>query len=392
MSFGIYIHVPYCRSICPYCDFNVVRERTPPWPALGRALAQELAARSETYRGEVRSIYVGGGTPSLAPADWLVDLLMQVRRHWPVAVDAETTLELEPGTMDAAALSRLRTAGYNRVSMGWQSTHDRLLRTLGRGHDAAAGRRALLAARQAGFNNVSLDLIYAVPGQTEADFAADLTAVAEAAPDHVSLYNLTVHAGTPFGRRHARRQLLLPPEELEVAMLERACATLPQAGYARYEVANFAQTGAQAVHNAGYWSHIPYLGVGPGAHSFWRPDVTTGVRWENVRAPGAYLAAWGEGSERVATPRQGPPQANDPCTSFVEVLTPAQLMLERMLLGLRTLDGVGCDEPVLRPFAEQIDVGAQQLLDRGWAERQGQRLRPTHLGLRHADAAAALFL
>lgn len=395
-AFGLYVHVPYCRTICPYCDFNVVRHRSPPWPALGRAMAAELSARAGAYPGEVRSLYVGGGTPSLAPVAWLLQLLADVRARWPVARDAEVTLELEPGTMGEADLAALRRGGFNRVSMGWQSTHDRLLRTLGRGHDAAAAQNALAAARAAGFTNVSLDLMYAVPGQTEADLEADLAAVLAAAPDHVSLYNLTVHPGTPFGRQHARKALLLPPEELEVAMLERACAALPAAGYARYEVANFARPGARAVHNAGYWAHVPYLGVGPGAHSFWREAFARGLRWENVRAPGAYLRAWGEGARTGDAPAQatplGLPVPNDPTTSFVEHLTPAQLMLERMLLGLRTLAGVCCDEPQLRPFAQRVEAGARRLHARGWAERRGTQLCPTPLGLRHADAAAALFV
>ena len=389
MSAGLYLHVPYCRQICPYCDFNVARAKAPPWLALGEAMRHEMAARAPLLggRGPLRSVYFGGGTPSLAPAAWLVGMLEAVRDRFGLSPDAEVTLELEPGTLDEDALAALRRAGFTRVSMGWQSTHARHLATLGRGHDAAAARAALAAARAAGFDNVSCDLMFGIPGQTEDCLAEDLAVLAHHAPAHISLYNLTYHQNTPFWRQRATGQLVPVAEEAEVQMLRQACAALAAYGYARYEVSNFARPGRRAVHNAGYWRHVPYLGIGPGAHSFVRRGWQEGWRWENVRAPAAYMRAW----QMVRAADEAPPADEASEVQFAERLDCSQLMLERMLLGLRTTDGVDLAEPQLQPFATRLRGGVQHLTERGWAVLQGGRLTPTERGLRHADAAAALF-
>ncbi len=385
-DFGVYVHVPYCAARCPYCDFNVTVERRPPWPAFAQRVAREIAARAEVFPDAVaRSLYFGGGTPSLAPADALQAIMSAARATFAFTDDCELTVEVNPASIDAAGLGALRRIGLNRVSLGWQSTHDALLRTLGRAHSAADSRECLVAAQRAGFDNVSLDLIFAVPGQTLANLEHDLDAIEELAPEHVSLYALTYKPGTEMKRRVESNRLAACDEELELAMMLRIEERLVAAGYEHYEVSNFARPGRRAVHNTLYWTGGPYLGVGPGAHSFAHERFARGWRWESRRDVARYLEAWS------APQRGGLPQDGDPGVEWVETLSARQLMTERMLCGLRMTDGVDLGEPALSAQREHVLTVARDAAGLGWLTVQGDSLRPTSAGLRHADALAALF-
>ena len=384
---GVYIHLPYCKSLCPYCDFNSYVQPKADWGELQRALLHELQARRHLMpQGAAQSLYFGGGTPSMAPPEMIATLVAAVRAQCGLVDDAEVTLECNPGTVDTAKFRRFLAGGVNRISLGWQSTHDRLLRVLGRGHSAQDSADALEAALEAGASNLSLDLIFAVPGQTDEDLEGDLARLVAIAPEHVSLYALTYKPGTPFYRRKMRGTLTPATEDVECRMMHRIEQVLTGAGYEHYEVSNYAKPGRRARHNSLYWQGAMYLGLGPGAHSFMHRDWQAGWRWENTRQPAAYAAAWPD-ARRLDTP----PQEGDASVGMVEQLTSRQLLSERMLCGLRQSDGVPLDEPVCQPHAQQVAQAAQQAVYHGWAHLEGTRLRPTALGLQHADALASLF-
>lgn len=384
---GVYVHLPYCKSLCPYCDFNSYVQPDPDWGGLQQALVHELRSRRSLMPGSpAQSLYFGGGTPSMAPASLIATVVDTVREVCGLIPAAEVTLEANPGTVDAAKFTQFLQGGINRISLGWQSTHDRLLRTLGRGHSAKDSADALQAARDAGADNVSLDLIFAVPGQTDQDLDADLARIVELAPQHVSLYALTYHPGTPFYRRKMRGTLVPADEDVEFRMMRRIEQVLSAAGYDHYEVSNYAQPGFRARHNSLYWQGATYLGVGPGAHSFVHRHWQAGWRWENTRKPPAYVAAWQNPQATSQPPVQG-----DPTVTMAEQLTPRQLLSERMLCGLRQVDGVDLGEPVCQPHAQLVSQAAARAVIQGWAQQEGPHLRPTPLGLENADALAALF-
>jgi putative oxygen-independent coproporphyrinogen III oxidase len=392
-AFGLYVHVPYCRRICPYCDFNVHVAKRADWPALAAGLHAELATRAPAFEARTMdSVYFGGGTPSLAPVTLLAGLLAAATARWPLAADAELTLEADPATLDAEGFGALRRLGITRLSLGWQSTHDHLLRLLGRGHTAAQSEEAYHLARAAGFENVSVDLIFAVPGQTMALLDADIDALLRIEPDHVSLYALTYHEGTELFRRRAAGRVVPVDEDLEADMMAHLEQRLQQAGFEHYEVSNYARPGKRSRHNQLYWHGGRYLGLGPGAHSFVREGWSRGWRWETVRNPAAHAAAFGPtpAAPGAVTPRSGIPERVDPSVSFVEALGPTELASERFLLGLRLADGLEL-APLSGLEPARIASAVEEAMRRGWATHDGATLRPTSAGLMNADALAALF-
>jgi oxygen-independent coproporphyrinogen-3 oxidase len=384
--FGVYVHVPYCVSRCPYCDFNAWADPSPPWRDYGRAVAAEISTRGAAFGGlALESVYVGGGTPSLAPPETLAEILAAVVARFGPLDDCEVTLEANPKTIEVSGFEAARRLGFNRASVGWQSTDDRLLEVLGRGHSAADSAACARAAREAGFDNLSIDLIFAVPGQTAEDLERDLDAIETLAPEHVSLYALTYHAGTEMERRLRAGTIERISEEAELAMMIRIEERLGAAGFEHYEVSNYARPGRRSVHNSLTWIGAPYLGAGPGAHSFAREATKRGWRWESVRSPALYLQAWTDPQPA------GRPRADDPTVSFVEDLTPRQMMTERMLGGMRMPDGVDLNEPLLAGFGREVRDAAVEAHRRGWLSIEGARLRPTAEGLRNADALAEIF-
>jgi oxygen-independent coproporphyrinogen-3 oxidase len=297
-TLGVYLHVPFCERVCPYCDFAVVAARPLAQQQEDRyvaALLRELAARRAVF-GEraLVSVYLGGGTPALLRPASVARLVAAVRESFVApAGDLEVTLEANPSTLERGRLAGFREAGVNRLSLGIQSFDDAVLHRLGRAHRAEAGRAALRAAREAGFANLSLDLIFAAPGQDLAGLEVDLAEALCFAPEHVSCYALTIEPGTPFATAAARGQLALPGEELVAAMMERVAERLEAAGRAQYEISSFARPGFEAVHNARYWQRRPVLGLGVGAFSTDppAPGAPFGVRRGNTRALADYLGA-----------------------------------------------------------------------------------------------------
>ncbi|MFH1810841.1 MAG: radical SAM family heme chaperone HemW [Pseudomonadota bacterium] len=324
---GLYVHVPYCRSLCPYCDFySLARD---PDAGFAEALTVELSARLDEVQGlrPAATVYHGGGTPSLLAPRELGRWLESVARHPGLVGDAEITLEANPGDLDEATARALVSAGINRLSLGVQSLDDRWLRVLGRRHDAATVQQAVLAARRAGISNLGVDVILAVPGQQIDDSARDVEAVIGLGAEHVSAYLLTIEPETPLGQQVAQGTTQPVDEDLAADMLELACARLQAAGYQRYEISNHARSGRASRHNRLYWSGGEILGLGPGAHSYLWPGPGARRR-SNPDALEAWLRRW----------RDGDPAALSGLACVDEVLGPAEGLLERLFLGLRDLE------------------------------------------------------
>ena len=290
-GFGLYIHWPFCQSKCPYCDFN---SHVAGWIDQRRWLQAYLAeidrAGQETAGLRLRSVFFGGGTPSLMDPETVFAILDRIRATWPVANDWEVTLEANPGSTEAGKFQAFRSAGVNRLSMGVQALNDTDLKRLGRLHTLADAMAAFDIAR-ACFDRVSFDLIYARQDQTPEDWAQELTRALDMAVDHLSLYQLTVEDGTAFGDRYAKGGLRgLPDEDRSVALYEITQELCEDAGLPAYEVSNHARDGAQSQHNLIYWRGGDYAGVGPGAHG---RLTLGGHRWatEALRPPAAWLDA-----------------------------------------------------------------------------------------------------
>ena len=355
---GVYIHWPYCARICPYCDFNVVRERgrTDEKAALGEAILADLAAhRARTGPRRLTSIFLGGGTPSLMDPDLAGRIVEACRTLWTPELDLEVTLEANPTDAEADRFAAFRAAGVERLSLGLQALDDAALRALGRNHDAAAGARAAERAA-AVFPRLSLDLIYARPGQTPAAWTAELRQAIALGAEHLSPYQLTIEAGTAFDRAVRRGTLTPPGPDDAAALYETTQAVLEAAGFEAYEVSNHAKgPAARSRHNLVYWRGWDYVGAGPGAHGRLTLD---GARWATTAARGvdAYIAAAGPARER---------------------LSPRDQALERLLMGLRTVEGVALAD--LAP----LDIPAPRLDDLaalGLIRLAGGRLIATDAG------------
>jgi len=390
-SVGVYVHIPFCTRICPYCDFAVeAAGDASAWRAREEAYVQallaELALRQPRFAGRaLASLYFGGGTPSLFRPDSLARIREAVEAAFvPAAEPPEITLEVNPSSVERERLPGFRSeAGVNRLSVGIQSFDDSLLKALGRGHGADASRQTWAAARRAGFENLSLDLIFAALHQTEAGLESDLAEALEAEPEHVSCYELVYEPGTPFGRAAAEGRLAPYSEEGSADMAERIEDRLGAAGYRRYELTNYARPGYEAVHNRRYWQRRPVLGLGVGAHSTDPPDAARphGARHANPRM----RAAW---QEAVASGRL--PLGEE------EVLSQGDAMAEACFLGLRCAEGL--DEAAFQaefgisPRA-QFGEAIARFLEEGLLEARGpDALRLTRRGRMLADTVCAEFV
>lgn len=284
-ALAVYLHIPFCRVRCPYCDFNTYAGMQSLVPAYVEALCRVIAREGAASGFKAaRTVYFGGGTPSLLEPSHVGQLIAAVNRVLPLTAECEVTLEANPVTADAGRFAGFRAAGVNRLSFGVQSLNDRLLKVLGRDHDAAQARRALDLARQAGFQNVSLDLMYAVPDQSPADWQHDVEKALALAPEHLSFYCLTVESTTPFARWMADGRIKLPADDTAADMYAFARERLAIAGYAHYEISNWALPGNEGVHNQIYWRYEPYLGLGAGAHGYLH-----GARTAEILAPRTYI-------------------------------------------------------------------------------------------------------
>jgi oxygen-independent coproporphyrinogen-3 oxidase len=374
----VYIHVPFCRTKCPYCDFYSVTGGSATGGDAGSdagarfvdALGRELGMRAGELESPAGTVYVGGGTPSCLEDGLASSLPAIVARHVAVEEGAEVTIEVNPDDVTPDSLERYLAGGFNRISIGVQSLDDGELRMLGRRHDSAAARAAVLAAREAGFDKIGIDLIFGMEGQTVEGWRRTLDEAAGLGPEHMSCYQLTVEEHTPFGARAAAGESLAAGEELSREMFLEASETLAGAGFVHYEVSNYARGEEnRSRHNTGYWLRRPYLGLGPSAHSF------DGFRrrWN----PGS-LDAWLSSLEAGEDPVEGS-----------EVLSAAQARAESLMLGFRTSEGV---EKSLIEESPGWEEKLEELTELSLVKVDGDRVVPTPGGFLVADQLPLLFM
>lgn len=362
-----YIHVPFCAHHCGYCNFTVIAGRDDLRDDFVRAVAKEISSLAAPL--EVDTLYFGGGTPTQLSAEQWSVLWEAIGQRLSIAVNAEVTVEANPADANAAQMQHLGNAGVNRISLGAQSFHDQHLATLERDHRGQHIQRAFGLAREAGIASIAIDLIFAVPGQTLDEWRRDLDAALAFEPSHISTYGLTFDKGSAFYGRLQRGQMTQAPEELELAMYEAAIDALSAAGYEHYEVSNFAWPGQRSRHNEVYWTGQPYLAFGPGASRF-----IDGRRETNHRSVTTYLHRVLSGRSPVAE---------------VEMLGPEDAARERLVFGLRRLEGVQLDE-----FARDTGFTVRQLaarpldrfIDNGLFAIIDGRLRLTRAGLMISDS------
>ena len=381
--FGIYVHVPFCAHICPYCDFNTYAGQDFRIPAYVEALRQEISVWAPRFQGRTAgSIFIGGGTPSLLSPEQVSELVVACRDSFDVSPDVEITIEANPNDVDECLCSGLLAAGVNRISIGAQTLDRRGLRVLGRLHEASHTANAVRQARQAGFKSLSLDLIYGWPGHTTDIWREELAKVLNSdlggsAPDHLSLYGLIVEPGTPMADAVHRGILTPVDDDTSADLYELAIETLDEAGWIHYEISNWAAQPEHASwHNALYWRNGDYAGLGAGAHGYWN-----GQRFMNQPSPRRYIELL---------------RAGEAVASNIETIDQRTAMGETMMLGLRLLgDGVSASAFRLRHGAALSDVYGT-LLSRfaflGLIEVNDARVRLTQRGSLLANSVCAEFL
>jgi oxygen-independent coproporphyrinogen-3 oxidase len=371
---GLYIHIPFCTAKCGYCDFNSYAGHDHLVPSYTDALIKEASLWERTLRGRrVETIFFGGGTPSLTPAADLARILASIRSIMQVDADAEVSLESNPGSVTIEYLRELRAIGLNRLSIGVQSFSDDELRALDRIHSGDDARAAFAAAREAGFDNVNLDFIYGLPEQPPERWQSTLEEALALAPEHLSLYALTVEEGTPLARDVARGRTPAPDGDAQADQYEWTQERMAAAGFEHYEISNWARPGRRCRHNLVYWQNREYLGLGAGAHSF-----LNGTRFSTVLLPNRYIELVDESAvpnaEGVRTMRH---------LAGGEQVTTETKMADTLILGLRLSEGVDLCA-FERQFGRTVDELHGPVLEEfvgyGLLERDAERLRLTARG------------
>ena len=366
---GLYLHIPFCLRKCRYCDFYSAPSDKGARTEYVRALCAHLAAEAPALRDyEVDTVYIGGGTPTLLEGDDFKMILNTVRAHFALEAGAEITAECNPVTNADGMAEGLIAAGINRISIGLQSIHDRELQLLGRPHGFAEFESTYRAARQAGFENISVDLMFGIPAQTPQSFSQTLKTVIGLSPEHVSAYGLRIEEGTPF--YGMRKDLPLPDEDAEAEMAELAATQLMAAGYEHYEISNYAKAGRRSRHNMRYWLGEDYLGLGPGAHSYLR-----GVRFDIAPDRATYLEA--VKSKAFSSLRQN-----------LQPIVGKEKTDEYVMLRMRLFDGID-----LADFSHRFgtsfekEYGSTAALEQaGYLEKNAHRIAFTEKGMRVSNA------
>lgn len=369
-SFELYIHIPFCVRKCAYCDFLSAPGSEEAKASYTKALLREIEA-VKTEKREVSSIFVGGGTPSALSPSLMGDIFEKIHESFSVAQDAEITIEANPGTLSKEKLFLYKNAGINRLSLGLQSPEEAELKSLGRIHTYEEFLESFSLAREAGFQNINVDLMCALPDQTYEGWIRNLRTVAALHPEHISAYSLIIEEGTPF----AKRKLNLPDEDTEYRMYEDTAGILAEYGYEQYEISNYAKKGLVCRHNIGYWTRKEYLGLGLGAASLWGNQ-----RFSNTSDFSAYLKESGS-PEKIRENR--------------ETLSLEDEMSEFMFLGLRMTEGVSKAE-FLESFGTPIESVYGKVLDKyknmGLLEEKEGRIFLTRAGIHVSNGVMAEFL
>jgi len=332
-SLGLYIHIPYCLHKCGYCDFNSHKINTEEMDSYVTALLREMAHYAQGPAGEkqIATIFLGGGTPTTLPVHWLEEILKKIHSLFPVSDTCEITFEANPATVSLEPLQQMRNSGYNRISIGVQSFHEPELQLLDRIHSEEEIHMTVERARSAGFDNLSLDLMFALPGQTMASWEDNLAQALSKNPEHLSTYNLTIEPETAFHTLQAKGKLTLPPDDFQLEFYKKSIQTLTDAGYQHYEISNFCKPGKECRHNLIYWNNGDCLGLGAGASSY-----LGGTRFKNCNLPSRYIREI---------------EATNTAVEFSEQLEPSQAMGETLMLGLRLRGGMA-----IGPFEERFQT------------------------------------
>lgn len=384
--FALYIHVPFCARKCPYCDFNTYATPDVPESEYVQALLADLRAYAQDARfagREISSVFWGGGTPSLLSPSAIHMVHAEADKLFGLEAGAEVTLEANPGNPSKSRFEEYRSAGVNRVSFGVQSFNPGRLELLGRDHSPQNARESVRLCVESGIKNVSVDLIFGVAEQTIEDLEADLREAATLPISHISTYALTIEPGTPFFQRQERGLLAMPADELVADMLGRIPVVLASHGFSRYEISNYARSGASSRHNEAYWIGGDYLGIGAGAHSyvasFEGERRVGGSRWSTLALPASYMKAAGTSA----------------AASWVEQLSRESIIFEFFYLGLRRMEGVSLAQfertfgvPVTSLFGEVL----RDLSEQGFVTVDGDLLRLTTSGIALADSVYERFI
>ena len=378
----LYLHIPFCVHKCGYCDFLSFRADADARERYVRALIREIGDAGRALCGtRIVTVFVGGGTPTILDAGQMERIFRAVRRSFLMDTDTEITVEANPGTVDEEKLSALRSCGVNRLSIGCQSLDDHLLKKLGRIHSREEIFSCFRAARRAGFENISVDLMSAIPDQTYRDWVRTLCGAAELGPEHISAYSLILEEGTPFWRR--KDSLRLPDEDTERRMYEDTRTILSEYGYERYEISNYAKKGRRCRHNVGYWTGVPYAGIGLGASSF-----IGGERFRNTDDMASYLEYFGRAD-------RGCLWQDAPVKRERERLSKQDAMTEFVILGLRMTEGIS-EAEFSRRFGRGVGEVYGTMLEKhcleGLLERQNGRIRLTERGFSLANYVMCDFL
>ena len=332
---GVYIHFPFCRSKCLYCDFPSLPGRESYYEAYKNAVISEIDNSAELQVSSVDSVFFGGGTPTVLPVQYLTEIMEHLFHY--VSSGAEMSVEANPGAVDIKSLRALRKAGFNRLSLGAQAWQDPLLKRIGRIHNKKDILLSYEAAVGAGFNNINLDLMFSLPEQTMEDWTETLSEAARLKPAHISAYSLIIEEGTPFYRLNSEGRLRLPDEDTDRGMYYAITDILGSYGYHQYEISNFALEGGECRHNTKYWKRLPYLGFGTDSHSFY-----DNMRWHNTHCLKTYLN--NVNKININGLREG-----------IYRLTSREAMEETMFLGLRLNEGVDGNS-----FFENFGVSLQE--------------------------------
>ena len=352
---GIYIHIPFCASKCSYCDFYSLAGCEHLMPDYHRALIAHLAESARGIRNyEVDSVYFGGGTPSYYGAEHLMEIFDVLKRNGNVRLDAEVTVECNPDSMTYKDLKLLRSEGVTRLSVGVQATNNDLLKLIGRRHSFQQAELAFSAARKAGFDNISLDLIYGLPSQTKSDWAESLARIVEMHPEHISCYGLKLEEGTPMYREY-KDSPVLPSEDEQADMYSYAAEMLERYGYKQYEISNFCAPGFESLHNLKYWNLDDYMGFGPGAHS-----CVGNLRYSFVKDLKRYIS----GVEKKVS-----------IIDEYQQVDPMERSVEYLMLAMRTNRGISEEDYRVRTQSDWKPILHALLAfqEKGWAEKTGDR-------------------
>lgn len=377
MEYGIYIHIPFCKQKCAYCDFPSVAGHEADMEVYTDALCKELASKGKalSLQGKATTLYIGGGTPTALPVPLLARVIQTAQAVIPMQPDAEITVEANPGTVSLETMTMLSTLGVNRVSVGAQVFDDAILKRIGRIHTSQDIRDAVRWARAALIVNVSVDLMYGLPGQTMDILKWSVGSSMDLAVNHISVYGLTIEDGTPFAREQAAGTLNLPSDEEEEEMYDYLAETLPQFGFRRYEISNYARHDFVCRHNLGYWQDRPYFGFGAAAHSY-----HDGMRTSNVQDISAYI----EAVNRCESPAY-----------TEEIVTREKHIEEFCFLALRTSKGID-RETFSKTFGQEIESLYKKAIDdlraKKYLEETPTHFRLTPLGMKFGNQAFSSFL